>query len=347
MSKGHGTILLVALSAALAGACGAAPAPDHPAELPPLARDTQFPRCSSRDLALAGYPDHMHAWSWSDWSAPRDEDGLPYGPGTFCDDQVLIPRPGLIVGESAQRFGRLVLRHNPGYSPCDMLHFLELVDLAHRRLGPLLAVDAPDTLVLLNPDNNEHYRELAGAGTWRLYRRLEEGTFIQPVGTLQARTLDGHAAFMVVADWLLAGAVPGGLPPWLHHGLVEYLAEDGVHLTNYMLEFRPRGNPLFSAPIVDVILGGEPDDDPARDREMFRRASYSAFLMVWELVENRGGLDALREFLHEAGAGTPLDEVSRRVYGLDMTELARSLDPVALGEPIGSAVQSRRPHVQP
>ena len=76
-------------------------------------------------------------------------------------DQVLIPRPGLIVGESAQRFGRLVLRHNPGYSPCDMLHFLELVDLAHRRLGPLLAVDPPDTLVLLNPDNNEHYRELA------------------------------------------------------------------------------------------------------------------------------------------------------------------------------------------
>ena len=76
MSKGHGTILLVALSAALAGACGAAPAPDHPAELPPLAPDTQFPRCSSRDLALAGYPDHMHAWSWSDWSAPRDEDGV-------------------------------------------------------------------------------------------------------------------------------------------------------------------------------------------------------------------------------------------------------------------------------
>jgi len=338
--------VLAAALVAAAGAC-AAPGPRHPSELPPLAPDTVFPRCSRADLAVAGYPDHMHAWVWTDWVPPTGDDGLPYGPGAFCDDQTLIPRPGLIVGEDEQRFGPFVLRHNPGYTPCDMLHFLELVDFAHRRLGPLLGVAAPDTLVLVNPDNNDHYRQTAGVGTWRLYRRLGEATIVQPIGTLQARTLDGHAAFMIVADWLLARGVSDELPPWLHHGLVEYLAEDGVHLNNYMAQFRPAGSPLFSPPIVDAILGGEPDADPGRDREMFRRASYSAFLMAWELVENRGGLDALREFLELVAAGTPLDEASRRVYGLDMAELTRSVDPVELGEPIGTAVDPRRPHVQP
>jgi hypothetical protein len=343
----RGTIPILASVLVLAAAADAAPRPRHPFELPPLAPDTVFPRCSRAELASAGYPDHMHAWVWSTWEPPRGDDGLPYGPGAFCDDRTLIPRPGLVVGEDRQRFGPFELRHDARYAPCDMLPFLELLDLAHRRLSPLLGVAAPDTLVLVNPDNNDEYRELAGVGTWRLYRRLGEVTILEPIGTLQARTLDGHAAFMIVADWLLGDGVAADLPPWLHRGLVEYLAEDGVHLNNYMAEFRPRGNPLFSPPVVDVILGGEPDADPARDREMYRRACYSAFLMAWELVENLGGLDALREFLALAGDGAPLDEASRRVYGLDMAELARSLDPVELGEPIGSAVAPRRPHLQP
>jgi len=340
-------LLVVCLAGVLAGAAAAAPRPEHPFELPPLTPDAVFPRCSHRDLATAGYPDHLHAWTWRDWAPPVGDDGLPYGPGAFCEKQTLLPRDGLIVGKAEQRFGPFVLKHNPGYTPCDMLHFLEIVDLAHRDLAGLLGVDAPDSLVLINPDNVDHYRESAGVGTWRLYARQGDEVIIQPVGVLQARTLDGHAAFMIVADWLLEGATGGALPPWLQRGLVEYLAENGVHLNNYMAEFRPKGNPLFSAPIIDTIVGGAPDADAARDREMYRRACYSAFLMAWELVENRGGLEALREFLGLVGAGTPLDEASRRVYGLDMTELARSLDPVELGEPIGSAVQPRRPHMQP
>ena len=184
-------------------------------------------------------------------------------------------------------------------------------------------------------------------GTWRFYQLSGDEAVVQPVGTLNRRTLDGHAAFQLITDWLLRERFGDRLPPWLHQGLVEYISEDGVHLVNYMAEFRPAGSVLFSAPLIDALLRAGVDPDPVRDREMFRRASYSAFLMVWELVENRGGLDALQEFLYLAGSGDNLDEASLRVYGVDMEQLAMMLDAPQLGEPLGTHVQPRNPSLEP
>ena len=324
-----------------------AAAPTHPSQLPPLTPDAVFPRCSAADLASAGYPDHQHAWTWPGWQAPTGADGLAHGPGTLCSRVEVLPRPGLVSTDAEQRLGPWILTHNPGYTACDMLGFLELLDLAAFTVGGLLDLAPVDSLLILNPDNNQHYAELCGAGSWRLYRRQDARAVLQPIGTLQARTLDGHAAFMLAADWTLASSLPVALPPWLQHGLAEYLAEDGVHLLNYMAEFRTDGSPLYRPAIIDAVLGAAPDGDPGRDRERFRRASYSAFLMAWQLVENRGGLEALRSFLHLVRGGLPLDEASRRVYGLGLSELAQSLDPVVLGEPVGTATESRRPHQQP
>ena len=114
-----------------------------------------------------------------------------------------------------------------------------------------------------------------------------------------------------------------------------------------LISERDNGRILFSPPLVDVILGGAPDPDRDRDREMYRRASYSAFLMVWELVENRGGLEAMRSFLAHLADGSSLDAACRLVYGTDLQDLAAQLDPTQNEEPIGTAFQSRRPHVAP
>ena len=337
-------VLLIALLL-----CGSALAQHHPASHPPLTPEGPFPRCTDDQLQLGGFPDHMHIWRWPTWKPLVDADGVSYGPGTYCDGRTLRGRdfPGLTQEPGRKLLGGVVLEHNPGYGPCDMLPFLALVDMARRDLTEWLGLDQPDTLVLLNTDNVDQYRSMTGQGTWRFYQWQDQRVVLQPISVLQARSLDGHAVYQLVAQWFLTAGPGCGLPLWLTHGLAEYLAEDGVHLVNYMAQFRPNGPVLLTPALVEHILGAGIDPDPGRDREMYRRASYSAFIMAWELVENRGGLAALREFLHDVQSGADPDAVATAVWGKNLAELAQSLDPVQLGEPIGEAVQTRRPHIAP
>lgn len=339
----------VALGAALAGAAqaGGMPGQTHPSEQPALTPETTFPRCSPAELAAGGFPDHLHAHWWPGWQVLRDDQGVTYGPGAFCDRKTPLPREGLVIADDHKAFGHFVVRHNPAYQPCDMLPLLEMLCWAGRSAEQLLGLTSPDTLTVISPDNNNIYRERTGQGMWRLYALQDDTCLIQPYGTLQARTLDGHGGFMLVHDWLLRENVGDRLPTWLHHGLVHYLGENGVHLVNYMVQFRENENLLFSPPLIDALLGGEPDPDPGRDREMYRRASYSAFLMAWRLVEENGGLTALRHFLDRVKTGEDADAAAGAVWGHDLSELALALDPAKLGEPIGAATQSRKPHIQP
>jgi hypothetical protein len=319
----------------------------HCSELPPLTPDSTFPRCSSRELAVAGFPDHMHAYGWSGWEVMTDSEGVTYGPGSMCYQRDVVPREGLVVEPDQKSYGQFILRHNPRYKDCDMIPFLELMDWANRDVAGLLGLATTDTMTILNPDNSDQYKELTGRGVWRLYALEGDKCILQPYPVLMARTLDGHAAFMLVTDWILQEAIEADLPPWLHQGLVEYIGEDGMHLLSYMGEFRAKGPILLSPPLIDALLtrGIDPSED--QDREMFRRASYSAFLMVWQLVEHEGGLTALREFLGMAAAGSDLDQASLQVYGMDLGQLAGFLDPVLAGEPIPKDMDRPRPNSQP
>ena len=335
-------IMVCVLSAA-----GWAVAQTHPSQQPELTLDTVFPRCSAKQLASGGFPDHLHSYWWSGWETKIGPDGQPYGPGAFCNRKTPIPQQGLVIGEAEKCFGNFVVRHNPGYAPCDMLPLLELLTWAGRMGEDLLGLTTTDTLVVTSPDNIPDYREQTGQDVWRLYALEGDYCIIEPYGTLQARTLDGHAGFLLVTDWLLQENFGKTLPPWLHRGLAEYIADDGVHLVNYMVQFRYEGDVLLSPPMINVLLSRGVDPDPGRDREMYRRACYGAFLMVWRLVEEEGGLQAMRRFLELAKDGTNLDDAASEVYGSSLNDLALRLDPVKLGEPIGDATQSRQPHKQP
>jgi hypothetical protein len=341
------SVLRLAAIVALAVLPAAAGAQLHPAEHAPLTHDGPYPRSNTAALMARGFPDHMHEWHYSTWRTPVDAAGDTYGPGAFCHARELIPREGLEYGGDTVRWRRLVLRHNPGYEPCDMLPFVEIMDLARRRTEDLLELVVPDTLVMINPDNNDQYKAQTGQGVWRLYQLRDDVAVLQPIGILQARTLDGHAGHMLAVDWTLRHALPVALPLWLHHGLVEYMGENGVHLVNYMAEFRDDGPVLWAPQVTEETLAAGVNPDPGVDREMYRRASYNAFLMVWELVENQGGLAAMREFLHLVRDGEDPDAASVRVWGLDLAGLADLIDPEALGEPLGEATQVRRPHIEP
>ncbi len=315
----------------------------HSNDMPILSMDTSFPRLSKEELVENGFPDHMHSYWWPSWKTLIDDDGTTYGPGSFCSRRQLIPREGLSVEPGRNSFGNFITLQNEAYRPCDMLPMLENLDWAYRDLSKLLGLVVNDTLTVVSPDNIPDYRAQTGLDIWRFYKLDGNSCIIEPYGTLQSRTLEGHAIFILVTDWLLHQGLPVDLPTWLHFGLTEYMGEDGVHLVNYMMEFRSHGSFLYSPALVNHILSQPPDLDLGKDRENFRRASYSAFLMVWELVENRGGLQAMREFLVLVSQCVEMEKASLKVYGLGLEELANSLDPVVLGEPIGDNTQSRKP----
>ena len=321
--------------------------PEHPAELPPLWSAREFPRCTAKQLALAGFPDPMHIWWWSSWQVMTDHDGRTYGPGSLCRDGQVVPREGLETAPGRIAYHLVELRSNPGYKPCDFMTFVEVADWGLQVASDLFALSVADTMHLENPFDVAAYHERTGQGTWRLFRRTADGYVLHPVRDLMARSLDGHAAFMVATDWVLTHNGGDRLPPWLRHGLVQYVSEYGVHLVNYMAEFRDREPILLSPAAIDAILARGIDPDPARDRHDYRLASYGAFLMVWQLVENEGGLAPLREMLGLVAAGEDPDAAARQAYGLDLADLAAMLDPTALGEPLGTFTQVRRPNHEP
>jgi hypothetical protein len=332
---------LVLLSAPVAGA------QTHCSQLPRLTPDASFPRCTDQQLATVGFPDPMHAYTWRDWELLVDAEGQTYGPKSMCEWKALTPREGLIVEPDQKKYRNFVLRHNPGYSKCDMIQFIELLDWANHDIPALIGLSNPDTLKILNPDNVDEFRKLTGLGVWRFYALDGNECIMQPWPTLMARTLDAHAAFMLVTDWILRKHLATDLPPWLHYGLMEYLSEDGVHLLSYMNEFREDGPVLLTPDAVNALFAAGVDPDEAKDREGYRKACYTSFLMVWQLVENEGGLTALRDFLDLAVAGSDLDQASRTVYGMDLRQLAAYLDPAKNGEPAPYDPSRPRPHREP
>lgn len=343
MKAGARTILILMMSLAVTPAV----AQIHCSELPPLTVDGTYPRCSSRELAVAGFPDHMHAYAWYGWEVLTDDEGLTYGPGSLCVGQEVVPREGLVVEPDRKAYRQISLSHNPGYAVCDMIPFVELLDWAYQDVSGLLGLATDDTLAILNPDNTAQYQELTGQGVWRFYALDGDKAIMEPYPVLMARTLAAHGAFMLVTDWILRENFGTDLPPWLQQGIVEYVGEDGTHLLNYMGEFRANGSILLAPPLIDALLARGVDPSQDKDRQMYRRACYSAFLMVWQLVENEGGLMPLRQFLEMGASGMDLDQAALQVYGMDLAQLTAYLDPVKLGEPVPKDIERQVPHAQP
>jgi len=351
----HGLIVAVlATAAAMAAAsdttaAGAtADVPNHPALLAPLSPASTFPRFTAAELEAAGYPDHLHAFTYPGYAPLTDAAGETYGPLSLASGTRVLERAGLVCAPGEIRYRGLSLRFNPGYEAHQMLPMVELLDWARRDLAVLLGHDRGDTLRVESPDDLEAYGLRTGYGFHRLYRMLEDSVVIEPAPILMARGLAAHAAHHLVAVWLLQDLAAGAtLPAWLVQGLASYLAEDGTHFLNYLFMHRA-DRPVILAPgEAETILASPPEADLATDVVRYRTAGYSAFLMVWELVENRGGLAAVREMFTRAGRGEDPDAVCRELYGAELAALAASLDPTGRPEPVGAAVHSRSPQRPP
>jgi hypothetical protein len=214
--------------------------------------------------------------------------------------------------------------------------FVECCELGLRRCHELLGLERGGELHVINPDNLDHYKELTGYGAWRTYKLRGDSVVVEPIPILIGRTLVGHSAVHLMTRWTLRGTVGDVLPPWFESGLANYIADMGAHLVNFMAQFRyVKGDILIHPEKVDSILTAPPAEDVDVDREVFRTGRYGAFLMVWRLIEEHGGLPKLREFLAGLQDGESTDAMAKRVYGMDMASLAEWLDPVDRGDPLG------------
>ncbi len=331
-----------------AGAAG--PVPDHPSLLAPLTTDSAFPRFTAEQLAAAGFPDHLHACRLPSWVPSVDARGETFGPYSLVRGTEILPRPGLDLQPGAIRYRGVHFAYPPTLATTLQLPFVELLDWARRDVPPLLGHDRSDTLRVRDPGTLDAYVAETGQRFWRLHAWRDGVCVIEPALTLASRTLDAHAAFAIVTEWLLDDAAGdgAGYPAWFRAGLGSYLGEYGVHLVNYVAEFRAAGQPvLFAAARTDSVLAGLPAADPEQDRLFYRTASYSAFLMVWELVENRGGLASLQRLVQATARGMAPDDACRQAYGLNWADLAAAVDATSRPEPLGTAVQPRSPHILP
>lgn len=339
--------LMVLMLAILTGSAASILAETHAHHMPTLTVDGPYPRLTPEELAASGYPDHMHAFFWPGWQAPTHEDGRPYGFGSICRGNLWLDREDVISERGLMIVGQLKLQYNPGYKPCVMGPFMGIAEMALMDVGGLLGLSSADTLLIDNTDMADIYKTRTGQGVWRMYQREGDVCVIQPIPILMTRTLGAHAAYDLITGWLLDENGCGDLPAWLREGLQAYVADLGVHLNNYMLQFRMLGDILLTPAEAEKLLRADPILDDKLDRELYRRARYVAFTMVWRLVEEHGGMKPLRALLAEVAAGHDADAAAVEIYGHDLVGLAAALDPNVLGEPIGTSTESRKPHLRP
>ena len=320
---------------------------DHPSLLERHSLESRFPRFTTEQLAAAGYPDHGHTFVWPDWQVMVDRNGDTYGPGSLCQEREVVPRTGLVVEPGRIRYRSFNLEFDSRYAACDMMPFVEMLDWARHDLQTMLGIVREDTLHIINTNSSQDYLLRSGLGTWRMYKMVDGSALMQAIAVLYARGLPVHAAFELVVEWTLRGVCGDALPLWFERGLMEYMSENGCHLTNYMGPYRSSGPVLLAPDRVDAILAAPPNSDRGIDNQEFRMACYSAFIMVWELIENRGGLQAVERFLADVASGESVDTAARKVWRADLTALRGELDATRLGEPIGDATQPRAPHRPP
>ena len=333
------TALLLIAAAALAQV--------HAHHTPPLTPDGPFPRMSAEELALSGYPDHHHAYTWPDWRPLVDAEGRSYGPGSLCSHMLWLEREDVLNEKGLLTVGRVRLSYNPSYKVCAVAPYVELTEQALREVSDLIGLASDDTLYLDNADTASIYTTRSGQGMWRMYQREGDTVLLQPIPILMTRTLASHAAYDMVVDWYLSENGCGELPAWFREGLKTYVAEMGVHLNNFMQQFRLKGGILLAPDEAEKLLQADPILDDELDRQYFRRARYMAFMMVWRLVEEHGGLAPVRAFLGDVASGKDPDAAARAAWGRSLAELVVDLDPNVLGEPIGDHTETRKPHLRP
>ena len=319
------------------------PLPTHPAQLTPLLEAKSFPRFHPRVLESAGYPDHKHSFGYPGYTPPVADDGQTYGLFSLARGTQLLPREGFLVAPGDLRYRRIHVTFPDTLDEVGQVPLVEILDWAEREVTALLGQARDDTLRVVNPVDLAAYTATTGQGFHRLYWRDGSRAIVEPAQVLFARGLALHAAYHLMTVWQL-DHVAGGqrLPRWFTEGLASYFAEDGVHFLSYLAMYRSLGPVVLSADDTEAVLASPPHADQEIDKRQYRMAGYSAFLMVWELVEHRGGLERLRQFLGRIAAGESADRVSDDLWGHDLAGLAAELDATRRAEPVGDATAARR-----
>jgi hypothetical protein len=283
-------------------------------------------------LENMGYPNSQMDYLSSEWGQLYDEDGIPYGPGTFVRKEVVLGSELMTTTDDYYE-SRWVRMYRTGCCAEDLTqHILETFDLHWYDLSRILAYKPDRMIEVYSPADLDEYRKLAGNEFWNTHAVINAHIVLEPAGILFRRKIYGRAGRAAMAQVFLDLKCHGRLPMWFREGLSSYLAEEGNDHLAFVNEFRMAGKEVVWPPATTLL-----HVSPLVDRENGRIARYNAFLMLWHLAE-RWGFDRILNLLNLVEAGRSFEEASTAVYGVGEAGLLQMLDPQILGEPTTTLV---------
>jgi hypothetical protein len=306
--------------------CAGRPAASTAAELAP--GRGLFAQRSVEWIATHGYPDEQQRYRRPDWGQLYDENGVPYGPGTFVKGNTPVEsHPQLTRSDEFVESPWVRVRRTRCCAEDLQHHLLEIFDLHWHDMRRLLQYAPQMKIEVYSPATIEDWNRESGLSFE--FTQLVHGSFIalEPAGVLLQRTILGHATRASMAMAFLDLKCRGNLPHWFREGLASYLAEEGNDHVNFMEQWRLAGKDVLWPPdkTLSYIY-------PLADRENGRIARYNVFLMLWHLAEGYG-FERIQELLGKIEQGALFDEASRAVYGMSERELLNFLDPRHRDEP--------------
>ena len=186
------------------------------------------------------------------------------------------------------------------------------------------------------------------AGLWRLYALRDDSCVIEPFGTLQARTLDGHAAFMLVTDWLLRENLPAGPAALAAPGAGRVPVARTACTWSTTWPSSAAGPGAVRPPLIDAILAAGVRSRPRpRPRDVPPGLLQRLPDGLGTGGRTRAAWRPCARFLDWSRGGADLDEAAAQVYGVDLNGLARSARSGQLGEPIGRMATRVRANPNP
>lgn len=283
-------------------------------------------------LENTGYPNSQLDYLSREWGQLFDEDGIPYGPGTFVRDGV-VQGSGLMTTTEEYFESRWVRMYRTGCCAEDLAqHILETFDLHWYDLSRILDYRPDRIIEVYSPADLDEYRKLAGNEFWNTHAVINAHIVLEPAGILFRRKIYGRSGRAAMAQVFLDLKCHGRIPVWFREGLSSYFAEEGNDHLAFVNEFRMAGKEVVWPPAETLR-----HVSPLLDREQGRIARYNTFLMIWQLAE-RWGFDRILNLLNAVETGQSFEEACIATYGVGEMGLLEMLNPQILGEPTTTLV---------
>ena len=190
---------------------------------------------------------------------------------------------------------------------------LKLMDQAADRANKTFGRIPSERLVVVCAPTMDAFRKATGRDWWQ-YSLIKGDTLsFQTPMTLFMRQLLNTAAQREYYMWVLGKLTAGKAPRWLLTGMASYLAGERDVLVGQRKEYATQDLRMDVKDIEKTLTGDN-------DRIPVRRATYNAYLMVSQLVQDRG-MPAVASFVLAFATEPTPEEAAQRAFSQTYEEV--------------------------